>query len=224
MSRPALPVPGVFDLQRSEIQVRTACRRALLWCGVVAGPLFVVAAVAIGRFRDRYDEVRMPISLLAVGNYGWFRSPTLSYVAHLMMASALGMRTVLTGRGSTWAPRLIAIVRLRLVGAGFFPTDPGRGFPPRDQAEQGPTLHGHLHDVFSIAVFVGLPLALCALAGNFSDRGVHGRKRFLTVCGLALALGFAVIVVALNTEVWLSDKRGQVRMGAEVDQDGPGVA
>jgi hypothetical protein len=170
--------------------------------------LFVVSALVIGRFRERYDELRMPISLLAVGNYGWFQIANFVVSGMLMIAFALGLRTVLAGRGSTWAPRLIAIVGVGLVGAGLFPTDPGRGFPPRNQAEQGPTVHGHLHDVFSIAVFVGLPLAMCSLARNLSDRGESGWPRFLTACGLALAAGFVVIVVAFNADVWLADIAG----------------
>jgi Protein of unknown function (DUF998) len=182
--------------------------RALLWCGVGASPLFVVAAVIIGSSRDLYDQLRMPISLLAVGNYGWFQIANFVVCGTLMVTFALGMRTVLTGRGSTWGPRLVAIVGLGLVGAGFFPTDPGQGFPPGDQAEQGPTLHGHLHDVFSVAVFVGLPLAMFVLARNFSDRGARGWTRGLTICGVALATGFAVILVAFNTDVWLADIAG----------------
>jgi hypothetical protein len=178
---------------------------------VVAGPFFVIAALVIGSFRDRYDQLRLPISLLAVGNCGWIQIANFVICGMSMFALAQGTRTILTGRGSTWGPLLIAIVGLGLVGAGIFPTDPGRGFPPRGQAEPGPTLHGHLHDVFSLAVFAGLPATTFVLARYLSDRDARGWARSSTICGVALAIGFAVILVAFNTDVWLADVAGLIQ-------------
>ena len=185
--------------------------RALVWCGAVAGPLFVLVALVIGSFRNRYDQLRLPISLLAVGNYGWIQIANFLMCGVSMIALALGTRRILTGRGSTSGPLLIATVGLGLVGAGLFPTDPGRGFPPRGQAEPGPTLHGHLHDVFSLGVFAGLPSTMFVLARYLSDRGAHGWSRCSTICGVTLATGFAVILVAFNTEVWLADIAGLIQ-------------
>jgi hypothetical protein len=171
----------------------------------------VLAALVIGSFRDRYDQLRLPISLLAAGNYGWIQTANFVICGVSMFALAQGTRTILTGRGSMWGPLLIAIVGLGLVGAGLFPTDPGRGFPPRGQAEPGPTLHGHLHDVFSIAVFAGLPSTMFVLARYLSDRDARGWARCSTICGFALATGFAVILVAFNTDVWLADVAGLIQ-------------
>jgi hypothetical protein len=185
--------------------------RTLVWCGAAAGPLFVIAALVIGSFRERYNQLRLPISLLAVGNYGWIQIVNFVVCGLSMIALALGMRTILTGRGSTWAPLLIAIVGLGLVGAGLSPTDPGQGFPPGGQAEPGPTLHGHLHDVFSIAVFVGLPATMFVLARHFDERGELGWARCASICGVALAAGFIVILVAFNSEVWIANVAGLIQ-------------
>jgi hypothetical protein len=178
---------------------------------VVAGPFFVVAALVIGSFRGRYDQLRLPISLLAVGNYGWMQIANFLICGMSMIALAQGARTILTGRRSTWGPLLIAIVGLGLVGAGIFPTDPGRGFPPHGQAEPGPTMHGHLHDVFSLAVFAGLPATMFVLARYHSDRDSRGWARCSTICGVALAIGFVVILVAFNTDLWLADFAGLIQ-------------
>jgi hypothetical protein len=44
--------------------------RALLACGVVAGPLFVVVATLEALTRRGYDLGRHPISLLSLGDFG----------------------------------------------------------------------------------------------------------------------------------------------------------
>jgi hypothetical protein len=168
----------------------------------------VIAALVIGSFRDRYNQLRLPISLLAVGNYGWIQIANFVVCGVSLIALALGLRAILTGRGSTWGPLLIAVVGLGLVGAGLSPTDPGLGFPPGGQAEPGPTLHGHLHDVFSIAVFVGLPAAMFVLARHFDDRGERGWALCASICGVALVAGFIIILVAFNSEAGLANVAG----------------
>jgi hypothetical protein len=185
--------------------------RVLVWSGAIAGPLFVLVALVIGSHRARYNPVRLPISLLAVGNYGWMQIANFVVCGVGIVALALGLRRIITERGSTWAPLLIAVVGLGLVGAGLFPTDPGRGFPPRGQAEPGPTLHGHLHDVFSVAVFAGLPSAMFVLARHFHDDRSRVWARFTMACGFALAIGFGVILVAFNAEGPLADIAGIIQ-------------
>jgi hypothetical protein len=44
---------------------------ALLACGVVAGPLFVVVAVLQALTREGFDPGRHPLSLLRLGALGW---------------------------------------------------------------------------------------------------------------------------------------------------------
>lgn len=182
-----------------------------MWCGVIAGPLFLLVALIIGSFRDHYDQLRMPISLLTVGNNGWMQITNFVAFGLLMIAFALGMRSRVAGRGSTSGPVLIAIVGLGLVGAGLFPTDPGLGFPPAGQAEPGPTMNGHLHDVFSFAVFVGLPSTMFVLGRHFRDVGARGWARCATICGVVLAAGFIVILVAFNTDSRLADVAGLIQ-------------
>ena len=49
--------------------------RVLLICGVIAGPLFVVAFLAQGAIRPDYNPLRHSISTLALGSdLGWVQS------------------------------------------------------------------------------------------------------------------------------------------------------
>src|ERR1700704_6470561 len=104
---------------------------ALLYCGVVAGPLFTIVAVIEMLTRSGFDLRRHDLSLLSNGSLGWIQISNFILAGALTIAAALGMRRVLRfGRGSTWAPILIAIYGLGYVGAGVFVADPMNGFPP----------------------------------------------------------------------------------------------
>ena len=46
-------------------------KRKLLGCGIIAGPLFVVASLAQAFTRTGFDLGRHPISLLSLGSLGW---------------------------------------------------------------------------------------------------------------------------------------------------------
>ena len=45
--------------------------KALLSCGVIAGPLFVLVFLVEGATRAGYDPFRHPVSSLALGDHGW---------------------------------------------------------------------------------------------------------------------------------------------------------
>jgi uncharacterized protein DUF998 len=61
--------------------------RMLLGCGAVGGPLFVAALVVEGATRPGYDPIRYPVSLLAVGGFGWEQITKFIATGLLMLAS-----------------------------------------------------------------------------------------------------------------------------------------
>ena len=185
--------------------------RTALWCGAVAGPLFLLVATLLGATRRRYDATRLPISLLAVGRYGWTQIANFVLCGILMVVFAAGLHFALEGRGATWGPIMFALIGMGLVGAGLFATDPGRGFPPFGEAEPGPTLHGHFHDVFSLLVFAGFPAAAFVMAAHFTGHGEHRWAVGTRVCGWVLAAGFVVVLVAFNREGALADVAGVIQ-------------
>src|ERR1700682_28950 len=93
----------------------------LLYCGVVAGPVFTVVAVIEMMTRSGFALGRHDLSLLSNGSLGWIQISNFILAGVLTIAAALGMRRVLrSGRGSTWAPILIAIYGLGYIGVGVF--------------------------------------------------------------------------------------------------------
>ena len=105
--------------------------RALLACGVVAGPLFLVAGLAQALTRDGFDLTRHALSLLSNGHLGWIQIGNFLVSGLLTITCAVGMRRVLgRGPGGTWGPRLVGIFGTSLVCAGVFRADAADGFPP----------------------------------------------------------------------------------------------
>src|SRR4029453_19625672 len=65
--------------------------RGLLWCGVAAGPLFLVTALAEGATRADYHPLRHPVSSLALGPQGWMQVANFSVAGALYLSYAVGL-------------------------------------------------------------------------------------------------------------------------------------
>jgi len=168
----------------------------LLWCGAVAGPLFLGVALLEGATRPRYDAVRLPISLLSLGDRGWVQVLNFLVDGLLLLAFAVGLSRTrsVRGRGSTWGPRLVGLVGVGVLGAGVFVANPGDGYPPGTPQPVDATLHGALHDLCSLVVFAALPAACLVLARAFRAEGEPNWARSSALTG-ALTLGGAVLLL-----------------------------
>jgi heme A synthase len=146
-----------------------ATTRRLLTCGAIGGPLFIVAFLVEGATRAGYDPVRHPVSSLALGDLGWTQAANFVVTGLLMLAFAAGLRpALLPGRGARWVPLLVGAYAIGLIGAGIFVTDPVNGYPPGTSDKVAASTVGTLHDLFSLPVFVALPIACFVLARRFS--------------------------------------------------------
>ena len=174
--------------------------RALLACGVVGGPLFLVVALTQAFTRDGFDLARHPISLLSLGDLGWIQITNFILTGVLYVACAVGMRRVLhPGRAGTWAPRLIGAMGVGLIMGGVFLTDAGAGFPPGAPAgaPEQVTWHGILHNVGPILSFDGMIVGCLVFARRFAAL----EQRGWVTAGVVTA----VAVVALT---WWPDLDG----------------
>jgi hypothetical protein len=166
-------------------------KRRLLGCCIIAGPLFVMTSLAQAFTRTGFDLGRHPISLLSLGSLGWIQVANFVVSGVLYMVGAVGFRDALRpGRGSTWAPRLVAITGVGLIVAGVFSADAGAGFPPGAPAgAPAMSWHGVLHEVGFGLSFVGA-LAAC---GVFARRYAALGRRGWAVAAIATVVAVLII-------------------------------
>jgi hypothetical protein len=163
--------------------------RALLACGVVAGPLFVAVALLQALTRQGFDLGRHPLSLLSLGDLGWIQIANFVVAGLLSVAFAVGLRRVLRpGRGSRWGPRLIGAYGVGLIMGGVFLADAGAGFPPGAPAGAPEQLswHGILHDAGHLLALLSLLAACFVLARRFAALGKRGWATYCVATGVAL--------------------------------------
>lgn len=164
--------------------------RQLLTAGIVAGPLFVGAALAQAATRTGFDLTHHPLSLLALGEGGWMQVANFVVAGALLAACAAGMRRV--PEAGTWGPRLIGAFGAGFVLAGLFVTDAGAGFPAGAPLGAPETMswHGILHEVgFGMA-----QLGWTAACAVFAWRFAAGR-RWVAAGATAAAVLAAFLVV-----------------------------
>jgi hypothetical protein len=174
-------------------------RRNLLYCGIVAGPLFIAATLIQAFTRTGFDLARHPLSLLSLGSLGWVQIVNFVVSGTLYVLGAVGQRAALRrSRGGTWGPLFVGLSGIGLIIAGVFTTDPGAGFPPGAPAG-APTMswHGLLHEIGFMLSFVGAIGACAVFARRYA---ALGRRGWMVA---ALATPVAALVVAgwpdLNT-------------------------
>jgi len=173
-------------------EATTRGTRALLACGVVAGPLFIIVAFIQVLIRSGFDPRRHPLSLLSLGDLGWIQITNFVVGGLLFTASAVGIRrTMRSGPGRRWGPWLIGVFGVSLVAGGIFLADPAFGFPP-GTAEGAPeqlSWHGILHAVAPLVGFLALIVACLVFARRFAFFGQRGWAVYSVATGpVVLAL------------------------------------
>ncbi|TDB88648.1 DUF998 domain-containing protein [Actinomadura sp. 7K534] len=206
-------MPSVHTSPVSPSRSTHASTRALLACGVPAGPLFVLLIVVQAMTRDGFDAARHPLSMLALGEHGWLQTANFLLCGALVAASAAGMRRVLEPgtMGRTWGTALIAAYGVSLVWAGVFPTDPAEGFPAGTPAGIGDaSWHGMLHNLAPVGMGLALSAACVVFARRFAREGRLGWTLYSAAAPAAyLVLGMAAfpagdfrLMLAGGAAVW----------------------
>jgi hypothetical membrane protein len=169
----------------------TDVTRTLLGAGVIAGPLFVVTAVVQVLTRDGFDLRRHPLSMLALGEYGWIQVINFILAGVLSLIFAVGVaRRLPDGPGSTWAPRLLALFGAGLVIGGIFKADPALGFPagaPEGYPEQL-SVHGTIHAFAPPIAFLSMIAACLVIARRLAAEGLRRAAVFTRVVAVACFL------------------------------------
>ena len=168
-------LPNAAPTSAAPVTAKSRSTRLLLCAGIVAGPLFVGAAAVQALTRNGFDLSHQPLSMLSLGDLGWVQITNFVLAGLLSLAFAVGVaRSLRSGPGSKWAPRLFAVFGTGLIIGGVFVPDPALGYPigTPDGYPETLSVHGALHAVAPPLSFLAL-VAVCwvVAVGSLSTVG-----------------------------------------------------
>lgn len=206
-------------LRHNDTGTGTQTTRLLLGCGVLAGPLYLVTGFAQAFTREGFDPTRHPFSFLSLGEGGWLQIANFVLTGLLFLAAAVGAHR--TGAVGRWAPVLIGVFAVGMVGGGVFVADPAFGFPAGAPEGQAAALswHGVLHGVAFFLAFPALVASFFVLARKLT--GPWARASVVAgVLSLApmpfLGTGFGTVLLyggAVVGWLWASAVAAKLRSG-----------
>ncbi len=169
--------------------------KRLLTCGIVAGPLYIILGLIQMAIRPGFDITRHSLSLLANGDLGWIQILNFLVTGILLIAGATGMKRALkSGPGSRWAPCMLGLYGLGLVGASIFSADPALGFPPGTPLENTPiSWHGLLHFIVGTIGFIGFIATCFILARRSNSLQKPGWAWYSLITGILFLVSFVGI-------------------------------
>ena len=173
----------------------TRLTKALLTCGMIAGPFYIIVGLIQMAIRPGFDITRHSLSLLANGDLGWIQTLNFLVTGLLLIAGAFGVKQALgSGPGSRWAPRMLGLYGLGLIGASIFSADPALGFPPGTPLENNPvSWHGLLHFVVGTIGFIGFIAACFIFARRFKSLQKPGWAWYSLITGILFLASFVGI-------------------------------
>lgn len=167
--------------------------RVLLSAGTVATPLFFAVALGQATTREGFDLRDHMISQLSTGDLGWIQIANFIVTGMLFIAAAQGLkRSLKTGIGRTWLPRLITVFGAGLVTAGVFVMDPTNGYPTNVESADT-SWHGVLHGASAVISGFALLAALIILTRRFWKSG----EKIAALAAVGSAAIFAVLPSAI---------------------------
>lgn len=171
----------------------TGVTKSLLGYGVIAGPLYVVAVGIQAFTRDGFDVGRHAASLLSNGDLGWIQITAFIVTGLMSVAAAVGMRrSMSSGTGRIWGPRLVGLWGIGLIAAGCFRADPMDGFPVgTPEGDATITWHAGLHMLSAGVGFFALIAGCFVFARRLSAHGQRGRALYSVFTGLFFLAAFA---------------------------------
>jgi hypothetical protein len=183
----------------------TTVTRALLTCGVIAGPLYLIVGLIQALTRPGFDFTRHPLSVLSNGALGWIHITNLIVTGLLVIALGVGIRRRLRGeQGGTWGAFLIGFYGVSLIGAGVFVADPALGFPVGTPADANTiSWHGMMHFMVGGIGFLALIAACFVMARRFAMLKQRGWQVFSILTGVIFFAGFVGIASGVGNRLTL---------------------
>ena len=162
--------------------------RALLACGAVAGPLFMVVGLIQSLTIPGFDLTHHYLSMLSSSpDFGWIQISNFVVSGLLTLASAVGIRRAL--RGGTLgrvSPVLLGLFGIGLAAAGVFVADPALGYPPGtpDAIPANQSWHSVMHGVSAIVSFTFLTAACFTVGYRFFRQRQIGWAVYSVLSGI----------------------------------------
>ncbi len=184
--------------------------KALLICSAITCPLFMIAVFIEGATRVGYNSFLYPLSSLSIGDIGWTQISNFIITGILLIIFSVGIKRVFNSNQEKFrGPLLIKLVGIGLVGAGIFITDPIFGYPTdMPLVLRQFTLHGHLHDAFSMLVFVCLPWTCFVFRKPFLAKGENGWAMYSSITGFSMIATFILASMGFKQLPGLVDYAG----------------
>jgi hypothetical protein len=176
----------------SPVSFTRRTTRALLACAAVASPLWAGVCLAQVFTRDGFDLTRHPLSALSNGSLGWLQITNFVLAGVLTVVGAVGLGRALKGTpGGRWAPRLVMVNGIGMIGGGVFVMDAADGFPVGTPAGMPATLTWHSYGHFAAGsiAFAALIAACYVLGHHYHRTGDRGYAIASRVAGTALVVG-----------------------------------
>lgn len=184
--------------------------KTLLLFGLIGSMLFIIMFLIEGATREGYSPFRFPISSLSIGDLGWIQITNFIISGSLIFLFAFGLRNaLLPSKDSKWIPRLIGAVGLGLIGAGIFSSDPVFGYPMTEPLAIAQfTIHGHLHDFFSIFVFVCLPITCFKYRKRFTILNEQRWSLYSLLTAITMLITFLLAGIGFKQTIGLVEYAG----------------
>ncbi len=169
-------------------------------CGVISGPLFILTFIIEGVMRKHYSQLHNPVSLLALGSFGWVQVVNFLITGLLVLVFANGMwRHYRTSRAMSISASLIAILAFGIIGAGVFTTD---GSSVQYHGLLAQTWHlsdeGILHRFFAGSTFFLLPASSFVMACQFCKWEEKGWAIYSVISGIGALFFFFLLANAIE--------------------------
>lgn len=181
------------DTDRPTCEPADRVTKSLLGYGVLAGPLYLMVALAQGLTRHGFQLAHHDASLLANGDLGWIQVTNFALAGAMTIAAATGVRRALgPGPGLMAGPVLLSVYGLALIAAGALRPDPADGFPVGAPVRRPTSMSWHSigHIVAGAVGFLALIVACLVLARHFGATGRRGWARYSRATGALLLAGF----------------------------------
>jgi hypothetical protein len=182
----------------------------LLLGGPLGCALAILVFLTLGFTRANYSSLKHPVSSLALEHLGWIESVSFMLSGILVFIFSFGLdRTLKEVKGGRWTASFIAAVGMGLIGAGIFKTDPVYGYPTHEpMLLEQTTLSGKLHELLSIFVFIGLPVAAFRFTRQFMEEGEAGWATYSLVSGIAVLVFLLLAEFGFQQAPYLVDFAG----------------